>query len=73
MLNSQDYKPSQISGGSADDAKPPLYGNDFSALNRLKETWDTTSGEMLLGFTLNIITVEEKEIDFTGLDFEHLD
>ncbi|XP_042244652.1 immunoglobulin lambda-like polypeptide 1 [Thunnus maccoyii] len=38
VLNSQDYKPSQFTGGSADDAKPPLYGNDFSALNRLKAT-----------------------------------
>ncbi|XP_059209474.1 immunoglobulin lambda-like polypeptide 1 [Centropristis striata] len=38
VLNSQDYKPSQFTGGSADHAKPPLYGNDFSALNRLKPT-----------------------------------
>ncbi|XP_067336567.1 uncharacterized protein [Channa argus] len=38
VLNSQDYKPSQFTGGSADDAKPPLYGNDFSAVNTLKTT-----------------------------------
>ncbi|XP_034531299.1 immunoglobulin lambda-like polypeptide 5 [Notolabrus celidotus] len=32
VLNSQDYKASQFTGGSAEDAKPLLYGNDFSAL-----------------------------------------
>jgi len=37
-LNSQDYKPSQFTGGSADDAKPPLYGNHLSALNTKKTT-----------------------------------
>jgi len=61
VLNSQDYKPSDFTGGSADHAKPPLYGNHFSAVNTLKATWDTTSGEMLLGFTLNIIFMEEKK------------
>ncbi|CAB1433192.1 unnamed protein product [Pleuronectes platessa] len=38
-LESQDYKASQFSGGSADDAKPPLYGNDSSALSGLKEVF----------------------------------
>ena len=53
-LESQDYKASQFSGGSADDAKPPLYGNDSSALSGLKVTWDTNSGALLFGFTLNM-------------------
>ncbi|XP_076013553.1 uncharacterized protein LOC143006107 [Genypterus blacodes] len=44
VLNSHHYKASQFTGGSADDAKPPLYGNDFSALHTLKATWDTNPG-----------------------------
>ena len=32
VLNSQDYKACELTGVSADDAKPPLYGNDLSAL-----------------------------------------
>jgi len=48
-----------LTGGSADHAKPPLYGNDFSALSTLKATWDTKPGGKLSGFTPSIIWMEE--------------
>ena len=54
VLNCQDYKPSQLTGGSADDAKPPLYGNDSSAVDTLKPPWDTKSADTLLGLKTSI-------------------
>lgn len=42
-LNSQDYKPSQFTGGSADDAKPPLYGNEQTEGNVWHKTRSITT------------------------------